>query len=289
MSAYHTRQQQHHSRRTGHPHFNLSRAALEHVQPHKNSDRNRHPNRKHAPRTVGQRINHHNSKSRQRNQQNQQHREHRHQSSKCTHFRAPHIPQRSSLVPNRRYHHNKILHAPRDHRSNQNPDKARRESKLCSQCRAHQRPRSRDSRKMMTEENPLRRRHIVVSVFVNMRWSHPRIIQSESLRGDECAVVTIANRINAKCSQKNGEGIHRRRLVRFLTSSAKKTSTTETFYHNSYAGASRFSSRQLTLFLYTALASVTSTSASSCRPGIYCLELGTAITTIFGSPLNLQK
>src|ERR1700675_1069760 len=55
-----------------------------------------------------------------------------------------------------------------------------------------------------------------------MRWSYPRIIQRQSLGGDECTVITIANRINAKCSEKNREGIHGRRLRKFLAANPVK-------------------------------------------------------------------
>ena len=58
---------------------------------------------------------------------------------------------------------------------------------------------------------------------------------------------------------------------------SQKTPTTETFYHNSHAGASRFSSRQLTLF-------------SKLMPAGNLLPQAKApVATIFGSPLNLQK
>ncbi len=54
---------------------------------------------------------------------------------------------------------------PGHHRADQQPEKSRSKSELRRQRRPHQRSRSGNGGKVMPEQNPLRRRHVVVPVF----------------------------------------------------------------------------------------------------------------------------
>src|SRR5260370_5565409 len=108
----------------------------------------------------------------------------------------------------------KIVNATGQHRPNEDPQEARSETKLRGQGGTDQGTRAGDGGEVMAEKNPLGRRHVVVTVVVNMSRSAAAVVQSEGLRGDEGAVIAVANRVNAKGSEENRESVHEFCLVR---------------------------------------------------------------------------
>ena len=182
--------------------------ALKHPQSHDHGDGDRHADSENAPRAIRERIHHHDAKACQRDQKNKEHRDHRHQPGKRTDFGAGNIRQRSTAMTHRSYQHGEVLHTTRKHAANQNPKKARRESKLRRQSRADQRSRSGDGCEVMAEEHPLRRSDVVMSVGIKVRGSGAPIIQRQSLRRNERTVITVGNRIHTQRTQQNRESIH---------------------------------------------------------------------------------
>ena len=73
--------------------------------------------------------------------------------------------------------HGEVLHASGQHRADQEPEKSRRKSELRRQRRAHQRPGAGDGGKVMSEQHPLRRGHIVVPVFIGVRRSDAAVVE----------------------------------------------------------------------------------------------------------------
>src|SRR5882762_3280526 len=281
VSAPNARQQQHHANRARHAHLDLSRRALEHVQPHENRNRNRHPDREHAPRTVRQRVHHHHSQPRQRHQQNQQHRKHRYQSRKLAHLRPRHVRQRSSLVPHRSHQHDKILHATRQHRSDQYPQKSGRKSKLRRQRRPHQRSCSRNRREMMPEQNPLRRRHVVMSIFVRMRRRLAPVVQRQRLRGNKRAVIPISNRIHTKRRQQDWESIHWIRL--FFCTRLSINSLRSPLRPKSVAVLSQLPPPSVKIIF------TNSRFLSSARLGVVCVSALSLSLRLFSTPHQVPK
>src|SRR5258708_12878763 len=66
---------------------------------------------------------------------------------------------------------------------------------------------------MMPEQNPLRRRHVVMSIFVGMRRRLAPVVQRQRLRRNKRAVIPVSNRIHTKRRQQDWESIHWIRLV----------------------------------------------------------------------------
>src|SRR6266478_4904463 len=99
-------------------------------------------------------------------------------------------------------------------RNQEDQQEARSETKLRGQGGTDQGTCAGNRGEVMAEKNPLGRGHVVVTVLVNMSRSAAAVIQSEGLCGDEGAVIAVANRVNAKGSEKNRESVHEFCLVR---------------------------------------------------------------------------
>ena len=102
------------------------------------------------------------------------------------------VRQRAPLVPHRSHQHREVLHASRHHRADQQPEKPGRKAKLRRQRGTHQRSSAGDRGKVVPEQNPFRRGHIVMPVFICVCGSDAAIIQHHRLGGDKCAVVPVS-------------------------------------------------------------------------------------------------
>ncbi len=111
-------------------------------------------------------------------------------------------------MANRRHQHGEVVNAAGEDCADQNPQEAGRESELRCQGWTNQRSGTGYGCEVMPEQHPLRRRHVVVSVFVNVRRSDPCVVEGEHFGGKESAVKAIGQRKHTECSQKNGKGIH---------------------------------------------------------------------------------
>ena len=137
------------------------------------------------------------------------HGDHRHQPGKRTDLGARNIGQRASAVAHGGHQHGEVLHAPGQHRANQQPEKSRSKAELRRQGRTHQRSRAGNGRKVMPEQNPLGRRHVVVAVLIGVGGSDAAVVQHHRLGGDERAVIPVRQGVHAKRAQHNRKRVHR--------------------------------------------------------------------------------
>src|SRR5271166_1111862 len=107
---------------------------------------------------------------------------------------AGNVRKRFSLVTYRSYQHGEVMHAAGQHRSDQDPQESRSEAELRGQSWSDQRPSACDRGKVMAEQHPLRRGHVVVAVFVGVSWSCAAIVENQDLGCDKGAVVTVGER-----------------------------------------------------------------------------------------------
>src|SRR5664280_3898607 len=71
-----------------------------------------------------------------------------------------------------------------------------------------QRPGAGDGGKVMTEQDPLWRWHIIVPILIDVGWGGAAIIQHQHLGRDEGTVITIGKGEDAQRSQQDGKCIH---------------------------------------------------------------------------------
>ena len=169
LAADNGAKQQNHSHNAGPDNPDLTGRALEHVNAHQDGDRDGHPDGENSPRAVRQSIDDNDAKSGQRDQQNEEQRDHGDQAGVRADFGACDVSQRASLVPHRCHQHGEVVNAAAENGAKQDPDKSGSEAELRSQSWSHQRTRAGNGCEVMAEQHPLRRRHVVVAVFINVR------------------------------------------------------------------------------------------------------------------------
>src|SRR5882724_8896508 len=97
------------------------------------------------------------------------------------------------------------MHATAQRRSDQNPNGPRKKTELCRQYRPNQRSRTSDGSKVMSENHPSVRWHIILVVVLQDCRRRSRLIENEHLCRQPLAVKTIANRQCAKSSGNDPE------------------------------------------------------------------------------------
>ena len=80
------------------------------------------------------------------------------------------------------------------HRSDENPQKTRQESKLRRQDRADQRPGAGYRREMMAEEDKFISRMIIFAVAQGMRRGRPPAVQDKDFGNNELSVKAVRQR-----------------------------------------------------------------------------------------------
>jgi hypothetical protein len=108
-------------------------------------------------------------------------------------------------MTHRSHQHGEILHAPGQDGADQQPKEARRKPELRRQSRPHQRSGAGDGREVMSEEHPSWRSDIVMPVGVRCAGSRAAIVERQSLRGNERAVVTVGKAYTHSAPSKTGK------------------------------------------------------------------------------------
>ena len=94
----------------------------------------------------------------------------------------------------RRHKYNEILHRAGDHYSEEKPEETGEKTELRGQDRSDKRACARYRGKMMSEQNPLVHRVVVVPVVQPVRRRFARIVQDSDLRGYEAVIEFVGNR-----------------------------------------------------------------------------------------------
>ena len=95
--------------------------------------------------------------------------------------RAGDFGQRPSAVADRRHQHGEILHAPGEHRAGQQPQKSGSEAELRRQRGPYQRTRAGDGREVVSEQHPLGRGDVVMSVGEGVRGRLAAVVERRGL------------------------------------------------------------------------------------------------------------
>ena len=145
-------------------------------------------------------------------QQDNQNRDDRHvrdDSSQRPGFFLGHFGQRLAVAPHRKQQDHEILHAAGKHSASNHPKSSRQISKLSRQHRADEGPRTRDRRKVMSEDHPLVRDQKITAVFQSLGRGSAQRIDLKNLRRDEGAVEPIAQRVATSGGGNQPESVDR--------------------------------------------------------------------------------
>ena len=143
---------------------------------HNQRQRNGHRNRKDAPGTLRQRLNHDQRKDSQQNNHDCQHADESEQTHAAPDFFLHHLSERLPTASDGGKENNHIVHAPAQRGPDQDPESAGQEPKLRREHGTNQRSRPGNRRKMVAEHHPPIGRDIIfVIILQHRRRSAPLI------------------------------------------------------------------------------------------------------------------
>ena len=121
-------------------------------------------------------------------------------------FFLQHLTQCLAAAPDRREKDNHIVHASAQRCADQDPERTRQKSKLRCQHRPHQRPRTSDRCKMMPENHPTIRWHIILAIVLQDRRRGSFVIEHQYFCSEPFAVKTVADAKRAKARHNDPKG-----------------------------------------------------------------------------------
>ena len=111
------------------------------------------------------------------------------------------------MLAHRAEEHDHVVHAAREHAADQNPEKSGHVAELRRENRPEQGARCGDGREMVSEENVLVRRHVVLTVGVFHGGGLTGFIDVEHLGRDEQTVEAVCDRKDAQGGKDNGQRV----------------------------------------------------------------------------------
>jgi hypothetical protein len=108
-------------------------------------------------------------------------------------LRAGDVGERGAAAPRRRPEDDEVVHRAREADAGHEPDQTWRIAELRGQHRADQGPGTGDGGEVMAEEDPARRRVVIVAVVARVGRGDPGIVEHEHAGGDEGAVVAVGD------------------------------------------------------------------------------------------------
>ena len=100
------------------------------------------------------------------------------------------------------------MHAAREARSDYNPNEPRRVAPLRRQNWAHQRTRTRNRGKVMTEQHQFIGRMIIHAILEPVGGSHTGIIKHADFGGEECAIQAVRDSKRRQSTNDEPQRIH---------------------------------------------------------------------------------
>src|SRR6185369_598356 len=112
-----------------------------------------------------------------------------------------------------------IVHSAAETHTDHEPQQPRQESELGSQYGADQRSRAGNRGEVMSKQNPLVSRVIVMTIEHRLRRHRPRVVQGQHLCSDKSGVIAIRDRNHAKCTDDDWKRVHLKTLTTDYTDS----------------------------------------------------------------------
>lgn len=182
---------------TDNRHFTDAAWAQEaHVDPHKQGDRHRRADGKHAPRAFRQRFHHDERQHREDDDHNQEAAEQGDRARNRPHLLFNHLTQRGAVTPRGDKQHHEVLYRARQHHAGQQPQGTRQITHLRGQYRADQRAGAGDRGKVVAKQHVAVGWHIVQAIVINDRRRGARRVKLHHLLRDVQAVITVGDEVH---------------------------------------------------------------------------------------------
>jgi hypothetical protein len=179
-----------------------------HVEAHEDGERDGHRDGERAPLALGQGIDDHDAQPGDGDDDDEEDGDRAGEPRDRADFVASDFREGATASSDRRPQDDEVVDRSGQDASGDQPQKARRVTKLRGQRRTNEGAGPRDGGEVVPEKHPFRRGIVVVSVVLRVRRCHPRIVQRHDFRGDERAVVAIADHENANGRQDQIQSVH---------------------------------------------------------------------------------
>ena len=192
---------------TDNRHFTDAAWAQEaHVDPHKQGDRHRRADGKHAPRAFRQRFHHDERQHREDDDHNQEAAEQGDRARNRPHLLFNHLAQRGAVTPRGDKQHHEVLYRARQHHAGQQPQGARQIAHLRGQYRADQRAGAGNGGKVVAKQHVAVGWHIVQAIVINDRRRGARRVKLHHLLRDVQAVITVGDEVHGNRRDDDPQG-----------------------------------------------------------------------------------
>ena len=178
------------------------------VEPHPERDGHREPDGEHPPRRLRERPDDDVPQPRERDDDDEEDGHRRDEAEEGPELLARDLGERSPPAPHRGDEDDEVLHGAAEDDAEEDPRVPGEEAELRRQHRADERPRARDGREVVAEEDPAVRGVVVGAVVALVRGRAARVVEAEDLRGDEGRVVAVGDREDGEGGEHPPQGAH---------------------------------------------------------------------------------
>src|SRR5713226_5143396 len=165
------------------------------IEPQKQRDGDGHGQCEGGPRRGLEGVHHDEADDGKKNRHDRQHRQLRDKAAAFADFFTRHLAERFSVAANRTKKNDEIMHATRERRAGNQPERARQVAELRGERGSDERARARDRGKMVAEENPFVRGHEVAAVVVALARSGARVVERENFGGDKSGIEPVRHQV----------------------------------------------------------------------------------------------
>ena len=177
------------------------------IQTKQDRDRNSHRQRERGPRRRLERVHHDKADNGEENRHDREHGQLCDEAAAFAYLFARHLTERLAVAPDRAEQNDEILHAARERRAGDQPERARQVAELRGERGADERAGARYGGKMVPKKHPLVSGHEVAAVVVTFAGRSSRVIERENLCGDEGGIQAERDEITTCRGDDKPDGI----------------------------------------------------------------------------------
>src|SRR5882724_2528840 len=179
------------------------------IQTKQDRDGNRHRERERGPRRGLEGVHYDETDDGEENRHDSKHSELRDEAAAFAYLFARHLAERLSIPTNRAEKNDEILHAARERRAGNQPERTRQVTELRGERGANERAGARDGGEMVAEEDPLVGGHEVAAVVVPFAGRSACVIERENLCGNERGIQAERDEIATDRGDDKPDGVQR--------------------------------------------------------------------------------
>ena len=177
------------------------------VAAHEQGDRDRHRDREHTPRRLGERVDDDEAEHRDEDDHDRHDGEHRRPTTDGAERVARHLADAAAATARRDGEHHVVLHGAREDDAEDDPHRARQVTHLRGEHGADEGAGAGDGGEVVAEQDATVRRHVVLAVLELLRRRRDVVARLHDLVRDETAVEHVADDVAADGREHEPDGV----------------------------------------------------------------------------------